>query len=177
MRPWRSGRDVLVVEQEFLGVHQGPQDVLVGLLFVLGLATSARRPRPFRRPVAAANRPAGRSRESCPRASDCLSAANRAARPPAADSLPCTSAEFSRCRLCARLASCDRSHSQALVASGRPKTVRKYELNPLSGNCTARVPAAGRRSRSSTRSPGRARRAALRPSAASDSSARSSACR
>jgi len=49
---------------------------------------------------------------------------------------------FRRCKLCARLASCDRSHSHELEESGRPKTVRKYELalKLLSGKATARVP-------------------------------------
>ena len=53
-----------------------------------------------------------------------------------------TSFEFSRCRLCARLASCERSHSQDVDASGRPKIARKYvlALKLLSGNCIARVP-------------------------------------
>ena len=51
--------------------------------------------------------------------------------------------EFSKCKLCARLASCERSHEHALAESGRPNTWRKYELalKLLSGNCTARVPA------------------------------------
>ena len=50
--------------------------------------------------------------------------------------------EFSRCKLCAKLASLERSHSQELELSGRPNTVRKYDwlLKELSAYCTARVP-------------------------------------
>src|SRR5204863_40342 len=69
-----------------------------------------------------------------------LSPAICAARDLPPDNLPCTSCELSRCRLWARLASIERSHSQALEPSGLPNTVRKYELTPLSGICTARVP-------------------------------------
>src|SRR5437867_8812831 len=50
------------------------------------------------------------------------------------------SLEFMRCSICGSVTSDERSHSQALEASGRPKTVRKYDSKALSGSCTARVP-------------------------------------
>ena len=54
-----------------------------------------------------------------------LAQLRRPARPLLLESLPWMSFELSRCRLWARLASLERSHSQELELSGRPNTVRK----------------------------------------------------
>ena len=67
--------------------------------------------------------------------------ARRAARPEPLAILPCTSLLLSRCRLCARFASWDRSHSQAVSACGWPNTFRKYGAVEASRICVARVPA------------------------------------
>ena len=70
-----------------------------------------------------------------------LSAASRAARPEGLEILSWTSLLLSRCRLWARLASCDRSHSHAVSPCGWPNTFRKYVPSLGSGSCIACVPA------------------------------------
>ncbi len=45
------------------------------------------------------------------------------------------------CSTCDMLGSFDRSHSQVISRSGRPKTFRKYESVSESASCRARVPA------------------------------------
>ena len=64
-----------------------------------------------------------------------------AARPWSAETLPRISFELSRCRLCANSRLTSAHTRRARLASGRPNTVKKYELKPLSGNWIARVPA------------------------------------
>jgi len=127
---------ILVVEQEFLGVDQRPYDVFVGTLGILGILFDVSRgDGRFVR-----GRFAGERQQIQVTNLDGGQFASQHARELPAVNLPWISPELSKWRLWAKFASEDRSHSQALLDSGRPKTVRKYELKPLSGSCVARVP-------------------------------------